>query len=356
MELTIHYLYSFDLGMDLELTLQQRSYCREILRLPEAGEVFYEGQRIGTASAVASIYPFGIGMLEVTFALGDDLEMACALSVAPQKVYVGRYSLGVFCNSKVEEVVSRARTFSRKIYSDRSEAGEEVFPLVVARSKADLDVDAYMKKHKKHLFGIVTGEPSYARLSDYALTKEELKNVGYYEDDLILINRFGAFLHTREEETLKGLITLAVAQYAHVRAANLFLERSLLKANKALEEQPMFYHFWKIPGAYQRLAAQQNAFAKAKVNLVESLNLTQGQFPEIESDWHLRSVHKEILAALDLNDQSKMALTRLETIDTIYSHLAEYHSTVFFIFLDFVFFTWLLVDLGGWAILLFKMK
>lgn len=357
MELNISYLYCFDLGMEVELPLKERSYAREVWHMPQAGEVFYEGRQLAQAQAAASIYPFGIGMLELSFALnGGDMQLASELAVNAGKVYIGRYALSVYANSQDETVLSRARAFARAVYSDRLDLGNEIFPLVWASPKDDLDAEAFLKKNRKTLFGVVTGEPSYARLSNYALEKEELKNIGYYEDDLILVNRFGAFFHSREHETLKGLIALAVAQFFHVKAANAFLERSLVKAGLVLQEQPFFYHFWRIPQAYQRLSAQQNAFAKAKVNLVESLNTTQAQIPQIESDWHLRSVHREILAAFDLDGQIKKATKRLETIDSIYSHLTEYHSTVFFIFLDFVFFAWLLVDLAGWVVLILRMK
>jgi hypothetical protein len=39
---------------------------------------------------------------------------------------------------------------------------------------------------------LVCGEPNYDALSDFVLEQEKLRNFGYYENELILIKRFGA--------------------------------------------------------------------------------------------------------------------------------------------------------------------
>ncbi|MBI2070437.1 MAG: hypothetical protein HYT79_07505 [Elusimicrobia bacterium] len=349
----VTYLYPFDLGLDLELNLRDEHYSKEILRSADAGEVLFEGRRIGTAALAGHLYPFGVGMLELTFDFQDSLAEASDLAVSCEKVHLGRYALNVFFQSQIETVLAKARRWARAAGPGRIESGREIFPLLTLTPfHENLGAETFLNKNKKTLFGVVTGEPSYARLSEYALKKEDLKNIGYYDEEIILINRFGAFIHSKEEETLKELIRLALAQYFNAWAANAFLERSLQGAQRILENQPPYYHFWRMPSAYQQVSREQREFGKAKAALVESLHIVHIQNPKIESDWHLKSVHREILGAFESEGLAKTALQRLETIDSIYAHLGEQLSTMFFIFLDFVFLAWLMVDLIGWVALI----
>ncbi len=352
-KIRVHYLYPFDLGMDLDLGLNHNRYNKEVLRKPDAGQVFFEGESLGPATLVADLYPFGIGMIDLSFNFPSDLTEASDLAVSNEKVRVGKYALPVYLLGQIDETLAKARPYSRSAGVERLEPSHEIFNLLMLTPwQEDLEAESFLKKNRKTLFGIVTGEPSYARLSDYALEKEKLKNIGYYDGEIILVNRYGAFLHSREEETLKDLLSLALAQHFNARAANAFLERALGRAQKILESQPPYTRFWKIPAAYERLSRERTEFDKAKVALVESLHTVHTQIPHIESDWHLKSVHRELLDAFELEEQTKTAMVRLETIDSIYAHLAEQISTVFFIFLDFVFLAWLFVDLISWSILI----
>lgn len=357
MELNIHYLYPFDLGMELELSLEKNHYGREVWRQHNAGGVFFEGEGCGQATARALIYPFGIGMLEVSFTFTKEFSESPNLAIDTHKVYIERYALPIYFKSHVADVLQKAQHFMRFKYPERLEAGEEIFSLfVVTPWQEKLDADQFIHKNYKTLFGIVTNEPSYKKLSNYAFDKEELKNKGYYENEIILMKRYGAFFHSQEADMLKDLTALALAEYLNVKAANTYLEFALGRAQRILEEQPPYYLFWKIPRTYQKLSTEQLEFAKAKINLIESLHSAHVQIPAIYCDWHLKSVYQEISGVFDLQQQGQSASIRLETIDSIYSQLREQLSTVFFIFLDFVFVTWLLVDLGGWVILITRMK
>lgn len=353
-KLRLHFLYPFDLGLDeLELRLHGGRYSKEILRKPNTGEVFFEGESIGPASLSADLYPFGVGMLDFSLDLSNDLAQASALTISSEKIHVGKYPLPIYLSSQLDDVLAKARPYAPTALEGRIEPGPEIFNLLVLTPwEEEFAAETYLKRNRKTLFGIVTGESSYARLSDYALEKEELKNIGYYDGEIILINRFGSFLHSPQEEALQELISLALAQYSNAVAANAYLEKSLSRAQKIVESQPPYQRFWAIPAAYQRLSLERAEFSKAKVALVESLHTVHTQIPHIESDWHLKSVHREILSAFDLEEQKQAAMARLETIDSIYSHLAEQTSTVFFIFLDFVFLAWLFVDLVSWSILI----
>lgn len=358
-ELTIHYLYPFDVDMEMDPKLAHRRYAREVLRSVDAGDVIFEGQTVGQAQLLCHIYPFGIGMMEVTVTVQGDLALASRLAIGAEQVLVGRYPIPNFCRNQLQKAMDKARSFAKKVdvKKEKEVLESEIFTLVISSQKNEkVDADSFVRRNEKTLFGIVTGEASYAQLSEYAFDKEALRNIAYYEDEIILIRRYGAFIHSKEQDTLKDLIALALAQYFNVKTANHLLERSLESAQQVLEKQPPYYHFWKIPEAYQRLATEQLEFAKAKIALVDSLHTAHLQVPAIDSDWHLKSVHKEIISVFDLEEQAKIAMTRLETADSIYNHLGEQLSTAFFIILDFVFVTWLIVDLFGWVFLIAKTK
>ncbi|MBI4370047.1 MAG: hypothetical protein HY547_07445 [Elusimicrobia bacterium] len=354
--LVVHYLFPIDLGMDLELDVKDRRFSKEVTRHFQAGEIFYQGKSLGQSQLTAHLYPFGTGMLELSVNYTGDLQAASELAINAEKLHVGRMSLLVFFHSQINAVLEKAKSHARSMSAARLEPGREIFNLFSLPWKENLGAEAFLRKNNKTLFGIVTGEPSYARLSEYALTREELKNIGYYDQEIILINHFGAFLHSPEDEMLHDLVSLAFAQYFNVGAANAFLEKSLLAAHRVLEDQPAYYRFWKMPKLYQRISREQREFGRAKAALVEGLHALHHQIPEIESDWHLQSVHREILSSFDIDEQAKTASVRLETIDSIYSNLGEQLSTMFFIFLDFVFLAWLVVDLVGWIALIAATK
>ncbi|MBI4669223.1 MAG: hypothetical protein HY747_08560 [Elusimicrobia bacterium] len=350
----IAYLYCFDLGMELKLDMPEESYRREILHDGDAGEAIFQGKSLGRASLAAYLYPFGIGMFEASFDFNGTLAEASDLAVFAEKVHIGRSSLAVFFSSQIERAAGKARAWVPGNFS--ASGGQisprEAFNLFTLSWSEDLGAESFLKKNRKTLCGMVTGEPFYARLSEYALQREALKNIGYYDEEIILVNRYGAFLHSKEEDTHRELISLALAQSFSVRRANAYLEWALGAARGVLESQPPYYHFWKMPIAYQRISREQRNFSKAKVALIQSLHALHGQTPKIESDWHLKSVHREILDSFDIEEQAKTAAVRLEAIDSIYSQLGEQLSTMFFIFLDFVFLAWLSVDLIGWISLL----
>lgn len=357
MELVINYLYPFDLGMELDLPVESRRYAKELIRPEPAGQVVFEGGTVGQASWLGYVYPFGMGMIEVSFSFEGDLADADRLAIYEERLHVGKYSLPVFLRNNKNKVIEKARAFARFVYPQPLDVDEEIFALFrTADHQKDLSGESFIRKNSKSLFRVVTGEATADALSDYALEKEALKNIGYYENEVIILKRFGAFIHSRESSTLKDLIALGLAQYFNIKASNAFLGLALGRAQKIVEQQPPFTRFWKIPAAYQRLSSEQSTFYKAKISVVESLHTASAILPQIDSDWHLKSVHKEILAAFNLEEQGKVAMLRLETIDSIYNQLSEHLSTVFFIFLDFVFMTWLLVDLAGWILLLTRTK
>ncbi len=343
--------------MELNLPVKEALHARELLHGETAGSLVYEGLNLGKASWTGSVYPFGIGMLELSFYFEGEINAADQMAIFENRLLIGKYTLPIFFRNLRELLTDKTRSFAHTIYQENPEVEEEIFALYeLIPWQSELKAEGFIKKNYNHLFGIVTGEPSSDILSEYAMEKETLKNIGYYETEIILVKHFGAFIHSKESKTLKNLISLGLAQYFNIKASNAFLQGSLARVQKVLERQPPYHHFWKMPAAYQRLSSAQLAFSKAKVSVVESLHTASALIPQIDSDWHLKSVYNEILSAFNLEEQTKIAMLRLETIDSIYSQLGEQVSTIFFIFLDFVFLTWLLVDLGGWFILLFKSK
>ncbi|MFC1521060.1 hypothetical protein ACFL6Y_01490 [Elusimicrobiota bacterium] len=359
-DLSICYLYPFDLGMELKLPDKLPRYGREIANKQDAAHVLYKGQNLGPASISAFVYAFGVGMIKISFNFKGTLGSACDLSINAENIRLDRYTLPIYLRNEAEAVIARTKAFASFIYADRLEGSDEIFRLFsIPYEQEKIDASTFIRKNYKTLFGIVTGEPSFNELSDYALKQESLKNIGYYDKEAILIKRFGAIIYSKEDAILKDLISLALAQFYNLKSSNFFLERSLLRAQRVLNEQPPFKYFWKIPKAYQRLSSEQTEFSKAKIALTESLYSTSvpgGDIPEIDSDWHLRSVHKEILSTFETDELLQAARARLETVDTIYSNLRDHLSTVFFIFLDFVFLAWLTVDLGYYVLLLMKLS
>ncbi len=342
----MHLLFPFDLGLELDFTGEDaREFFKEIA-VRSTGAVSVEGKFIAAAEFSTQVYRFGVGIIQISFAVTGELDYLTHLSANVEKIKVGDVPVISYCKSMVEGLIQKALVYATYTY-ERRLRDDELFPIVEFSAPPAEDAAGFIRRQHRALFGMVSGEIKYDRLSDFVLEKEKLINYGYYENEIILIKRFGAAIFSPESHIIREMIKLAFAQYWSLRSYNFILDYELQTAQKLLAKLPPYYKFWSIPGAYQRFSTEATSFDRDKISIVDSLYNVIASVAQVESDWHLRTLHASVNSVFEIEELHKTVETKIEHITDSYNSAREFLSTNFFILLDIIFFlslVWSILD------------
>src|ERR1035437_9221494 len=348
-----HILFPFDLGLELDFAGHDAEEMFKQVSSRISAEVRFAGQVFADATVATQIYKVGVGTIEIAFDLDVDLPEAAKISCFAENIQVGKMPIVKYCQSHVDGVIQRASAYADYRYEKRLEEADLLPIFVIGETLQKTDAEpihvseAFMRRHRKELYGIVAGEPRYEDLSEFVLERGKLQNYGYYEDEMILIERFGAVVYSREANTVLNLIKVAYSQYWSLKSYNFLLDRELDDAQHALEHLPPYYKFWLIPRQYQRFSMEAMDFGRDKLAIVESLYSVGPTIPRIDADWHLRTLYASIRKVFTIEDLYKMVDTKLARIEEAYNSAREFLSTNFFILLDIIFFVslaWSVID------------
>jgi hypothetical protein len=276
------------------------------------------------------------------------------LACFAESMNVGHTPVVRYCQGLVQGVIETASKFANYRYEKRFEQ-DDLFPLFVLGEGLDNEggartprsADAFIKKNRKALYGIVAGEPRYDDLSEFVLERDPLTNYGYYENEMVLAERFGALVYSPESQTIMEMIKLTYSLYWSLKSYNFILDRELDDAQRVLEHLPPYYKFWRIPNQYQRFSKEAMDFSRDKLAIVESLYTVGMKIPHIDDDWHLRTLYAGLRKAFTIDDWYRTVETKLERIEESYNSAREFLSTNFFILLDIIFFAslaWSIID------------
>jgi hypothetical protein len=342
----VQILYPFDMGLEIDLSGQEAGAL--IARLQDIGahEISFGPSPLGTGQVSGRVYRFGVGVVDVTLELELDFEGCARISCGTHQLEVDGKPISDFAESLVQGVIESCRKFATYSYERRLE-DRELFPIVVIREPIAGEAADLIERHRKALFGIVAGEPDYDRLSPRILEREQLKNLGYFGNDLILVHRFGAVLSGIEAETNAELLSLVLAQYWSMRSYDYVLDHELNKAQEQLEELPQYYQVWRMPGRYHDFSNEAIDFAKDKLSITQSLHTVVGGENQIESDWSLRELYEEARKAFGIEMLYARVEAKLTKIDSAYNVAREQLSANFYILLDIIFLAfliWSIVD------------
>jgi hypothetical protein len=343
---SVRLLIPFDLGLELDFVgPDAKEIAKEVSTKP-AANITFQGRIFSDASVTARIYKFGVGLIELTFTAEGDLGLFTALSCQAEAIAVGKTGITAWARSLVDGLIERAERFASHRYERRLDEVDP-FAVFVLEKGAVASADAFVKKHRKALYGIVAGEPDYDDLSDFVLEQEKLVNFGYYENELILIKRFGAVVASGESRTILELIRLAYALHWNLRAYNVFLDQEGDLAQAMLSNLPPWYKLWVMPRRYQQFSREAIGFGMDKLAIVDSLHNFTLQVPRIDSDWHLRTVYKNVEREFDIDDLSRAVESKLERIEEAYNSARDFLSTNFFIAVEIVLIlslAWMVLD------------
>jgi hypothetical protein len=345
MKATVHVLIPFDLGLELDFKGKDaKEIVKDVSHRPTAPLTF-QGRIFRDATVTAQIYKFGVGMLQLSFEASGDMTLFNALSCRTEALAVGKIGIGAWARTLVDGLLDRAKEFATYRY-ERRLSEIDVFPVFVLEKGVVDSAEAFVRRHKKALYGIVAGEANYDALSDFVLDNERLVNFGYYENEVVLIKRFGAVVSAEESRVILRMIRLAYALYWSLRAYNFFLDEEVDNAQALLQNLPPYYRFWEMPQRYQRFSREAMGFGMDKLAIVDSIHNVSANVPGIDADWHLRTLYKNVEREFDIDELSKTVEVKLERIEESYNSARDFLSTNFFIVVEI-----LLILSLGWMVL-----
>ncbi len=345
-KVTSHLFFPFDLGLELDFAGKGARDLFKEISSRKMTQLGFENHLYPEADISTQIYKFGVGLLHLSARMELTLQEAARMSCQAEQLHVGKRPILTYCQGLVEGVIQHASPYASYRYEKRF-AEADLFPVFVMDQAPGEEAEAFIRQNEKALYGIVAGEPRYEALSAFSLQRGKLENYGYYENEMVLIQRFGAVVHSAEAETILELIKLAYAQYWSLKAYSFILDRELDDAQDLLKHLPPYYKFWRIPHQYQRFSTEALDFSRDKLAIVESLYSVSGSVPHIEADWHLNTLYSSIRKVFSVEDLYKAVDVKLGRIEEAYNSTREFLSTNFFILLDIVFFAtliWSIID------------
>lgn len=344
-------LFPFDSGLELDFAgKESQSHVQEVASHP-LPTLTFGWKHFTEAHEESHLYRFGVGLIRIGFTMDFDLNGCAELSCQGEKITVGKMPILEWCQSRAAALIERAQEFATHRYDLRLKDAD-LFPIFSFPPSQVQNADEFIRENYKALYGVVAGEPHFDRLSEFVIQKEPLANFGYYENELILLKRFGAVISSSEFKTIQDLVALSYAQYWSMRSYDFVLNSEIDTAQKLLENLPPYYKFWQIPSRYQKFSKDAIDFGKDKLSIVESLYNVSANIPKIDSDWHLRMIYKNVSKVFNIEELYKTLEIKLDRIEESYNEAREFLSTNFFILLDFVFFLWLAWGIVDTVILL----
>jgi hypothetical protein len=328
MRMRSHILFPFDLGLELDFTGKDAEEIFKQVSSRRTAEVRFDGETFVDAVVTTQIYKFGVGTIEIAFDLDSDLAQAARISCFTENLQVGKMPIVKYCQSHVDGVIQRASQYADYRYEKRLEEAD-LFPIFVIGEKLQ-------KTQSEHI-----------HVSEAFIRRNKLQNFGYYEDEMVLIERFGAVVYSREATTMLNLIKTAYSQYWSLKSYTFILDRELDDAQHALEHLPPYYKFWLIPSQYEKFSKEAMDFGRDKLAIVESLYSVGPIIPRIDADWHLRTLYASIRRVFAIEELYRTVDIKLERIEQAYNSAREFLSTNFFILLDIIFFAslaWSVID------------
>lgn len=346
MKTRIHLLFPFDMGLELDFTGKDATEFFKEISTHRAASISIDGKVFSETDFSTQVYRFGVGMIQISFDAEGDMEYLARLSCRIEMLHVGKMAVLPYCHSMVEGLISRAAKYATYRYERRLTNGE-IFPIFELAEQPAEHADEFISKNERSLFGLLAGEEDFARLSTFVMRQEALVNYGYYDNEIVLIKRFGAVVFSDEDATIIEMIKLAFAQYWSLRSYNFILDHEMETSQKLLQKLPPYYKVWRILGAYQRFSSEALDFDRDKISIVDSLYNVVVNIPKVEADWHLRTLHQNVNRVFNIEDLHRTVETKISRIAESYNSAREFLSNNFFILLDIIFFLsliWSIID------------
>jgi len=355
MRFEINALYPFDLGLELDFkesaagkgSSAVNEFFKSISTRVSTVPVLIPGIKNVRAEpsieTTSVIYKFGVGILGIKISVDCSIKELAEISFLVEDIRLGKTTLVDYARSAAESIIKKATRYATYRYETRLPE-EEIFPIfttndVIPSIGGSGGASRFIEENSRVIFGILSGEKDYEKISDYILSEEKLINYGYYQNDIILIKRFGAFVRSEvDAAAVSDMIKLALSQYWSLKSYNYIMDQELDKAQTLISRMPPYYKFWKMPGAYHKFSSETIDFDKDKIAIVDSLYNVMVNIPRLEADWHLKTIHRNVNKVFGIDELYKTVGMKIERIEESYNAARDYMATNFFILLDLIFF------------------
>ncbi|MFH1260185.1 MAG: hypothetical protein ABII74_10340 [Elusimicrobiota bacterium] len=343
----ISLLMPFDMGLELDFASQDDELLYRELQVHHLKNLSLEQETFFLNAAINThFFRFGIGLIEINFEFEGDIKECVRLVKKIGSFSVGCQSLKEYCRKLSLEVIEKAFPYASYRYALRLEE-MEFFPIFLLAELPAENLETFIKRHQKMLIGIVSGEYDYESLSDFILEKEPIKNLGYYNDELILIKRYGAVFCSKHDRELLDLLRFTYAQYWSLRSYNYILNRELSEAQILLKDLPSYTNVWATFRRYNHFSKEALEFSRDKLSIVDSLHNLVQSVQHIDSDWRLHTLYGYFNDSFEINQLYQTVDTKMARIESSYNNARDFLSTNFFIILDVIFFlslAWSIID------------
>lgn len=349
----IHLLYPFDLGAEFNFSAESGKTFKKELRLGEKPLLSYGGKVFRDVEITAEVFSFGSCVIDISFSDETEYDFLANLSSNCENIKADKGTLIEYCETLARGVEERVRGFRKKEYSTRLKT-RELFPVFIQAGEMHYHTDKFLEKNLNAILGIIGGENRYDKLSPFILNSEAPQNIGYYSDEIILVKRYGALIHSSGWANIMDLIKLCVAQYWGLKSYDLYFNSEITTAREYLDDIPPYYRVVKIFKKYNRFSTDAIDFDIDKLSITHSLYTLSPFEVEIEPDWHMITVYKSIRNAFGMEELYRNLEVKIDRLENSYSNAREFLSTNFFILLDLIFFlslVWSILD----TVLLFIM-
>ncbi len=335
MKADIILLIPFDLGLELDFIGRDAEEIVKEVSGCEESPLAFDGRLFQKVELSSRIYKFGIGLIQLAFSAEGSLDFFALLSCRLQEISIEAMPIQTWARRLVDGLIDQARVFASHTYERRLEL-IDIFPIFILEKGAVGDASEFIAANRKALYGIVSSEPNYDMLSEFVVEQEKLVNFGYYENELILIKRFGAVVSAEEAGTVIDLIRLAYTIYWNLKAYNFLLDREIDQAQSLLSKLPPYFKLWQMPRCYQRFSTEAIAFGMDKLAIVDAMHNVSANIPRIDSDWHLRTIYRYVEREFDIGEMARAVEIKLDKIEGSYNSARDFLSTNFFIAVEIV--------------------
>ncbi len=291
----------------------------------------YKKVRLGNRIADAAreevwIYGFEVGLLIVRFRLARDLPRLADIACDAERIEIHGRPIYAYADERAASVREALRPFARQAYEARYDE-RDVYPIVVLPPAPDVaDAEAFIRTNEAAIVGIVGGEDDWERLSSYALARSEVRNLGYYVDELVVAKEWGALVSSAfEEDAIIGLVLLAYAQrwalasYNHLTNHRQNEALRLLSAAKALRGGFGLFERGDLRDLTRRLFEA----SEDRIALVTAIR-DFTSVPELTQDWHLHSLYQELAKIFFLNELYRVVASKNEDLERAYASIHDH--------------------------------
>ncbi|MEW6556657.1 MAG: hypothetical protein AB1349_04800 [Elusimicrobiota bacterium] len=326
-------LFPFDMGLDLDF-YDESAIFKVLHREKLTTLTFFETQ-YENANTEVQLYRYGCGLISITFNVYSDetLSTCTQISCLSSQIKINGIEIISYCQKLAQNMIAQAQQYAVHRY-DRKLEETEIFPVFVM-DRLTSSADTFITRNLKTLYGIVSAETNYEKLSEFVIQAEPLANYGYYEDEIILIKRFGAFISSEEADTIVDIIKLTLVQWWVLKSYDYILQKELDDAQKHLADIPSGFKILKTFTQYNKFSKDSLDFDRDKLEIISDIHTG---IPEIENDWHLKMLYTNINKIFNTEELEKWVETKITRIEDSYENARDFLSTNFFILLDIIFF------------------